>query len=110
MDFFKVYNVRRIFDYNPETGILTWKVRLNSRIVIGAEAGALDPSGYRRVQVDGKKYFVARLIWLWMTGDWPAGEIDHKNRNKSDDRFENLRDCSHGQNMRNGFWVLIPQV
>lgn len=105
MSFFKTYSVRRVFDYNPETGVLTWLVRLNSRIRIGSEAGTVDKlSGYRFIQVDGKKYKASRLIWLWMTGEWPAGEIDHKNRNKSDDRFSNLRDSSHGQNMRNGFW------
>jgi hypothetical protein len=36
-----------------------------------------------------------------MTGAWPAGEVDHRNMKRDDDRWENLRDASHGQNNQN---------
>lgn len=36
-----------------------------------------------------------------MTGKWPTEQIDHKNHNGEDNRWENLREATHTQNMRN---------
>jgi hypothetical protein len=36
-----------------------------------------------------------------MTGKWPAHEIDHRNGIGWDDRFENLREATHSQNLLN---------
>ena len=43
-----------------------------------------------------------RVAWLLMTGEWPEYEIDHINRDKSDNRWVNLRAVTHAQNARNG--------
>lgn len=42
-----------------------------------------------------------RLAWLMVTGAWPAGNVDHMNRSKADNRFTNLRDVTQSQNMHN---------
>ncbi|WP_428999737.1 HNH endonuclease signature motif containing protein [Stenotrophomonas maltophilia] len=42
-----------------------------------------------------------RLAWLYMTGQWPSGEIDHINHDRSDNRWHNLRDVSHQANQQN---------
>jgi hypothetical protein len=38
---------------------------------------------------------------FWMTGQWPRYQMDHKNRNRSDDRWSNLRQATRSQNQGN---------
>lgn len=93
--------IKRLFDYRD--GKLYWKNKLYvnaSRIKIGEQAGTLLKKGYRRIQIDKKKYFEHRLIWLYHYGYSPK-EIDHINRIKDDNRIENLREVNRSQNMMN---------
>lgn len=103
--------VRELLDYNPETGILTWKSRSwghakhNGWNVkwAGKEASAETASRYRTISILGIVCQAHVIIFLWMTRRYPRGrrEIDHKNRDPSDNRWENLREVTHTQNMRN---------
>lgn len=91
----------RLFSYDPETGVLTWRIHAGRKIRAGARAGTLDRTGYRKVAYQGKVYKEHRLIWLLCTGCWPINVIDHINRNRSDNRIANLRDVdkfANGQN------------
>jgi hypothetical protein len=36
-----------------------------------------------------------------MTGEWPENEIDHRNREKDDNRWSNLRPANRSQNCAN---------
>ena len=92
--------VMDLFDYNPFDGLMRWRKRV-SNISAGSVAGCLAPDGYIKIRVDGVLYQSARLIWFYMTGKWPVDEVDHKNRVRTDDRWENLREASHAQNMTN---------
>jgi hypothetical protein len=92
--------VRKLFDYDPDTGRLTWKVRTAIRVRIGDEAGTADYQGYRKVGLKGKEYYAHRLAWLWMTGEWPE-VIDHINHDKLDNRWCNLRDVGYEENNKN---------
>jgi hypothetical protein len=67
---------------------------------VGKIAGHVDKLGYRIVKFRQRAYKEHRLIWLLVYGYWPI-EIDHINRNKSDNRLENLREGTHTDNMRN---------
>jgi hypothetical protein len=49
----------------------------------------------------GKLYQAHRLAWFYVYGVFPSGQIDHINRNKSDNRLVNLRDCSISENKQN---------
>ena len=92
--------VKGIFNYDPETGDFTWRVDRGTRAKAGDKAGC-NHNGYIRVGLDGRNYLVHRLIWLYMTGAFPDGEIDHINRVKDDNRFGNLRVVSSKGNSKN---------
>jgi hypothetical protein len=84
--------LRELLDYDPFTGIFTWRVDRGSARA-GTVAGAFDRSvGYYRIMIDGKNYRAHRLAWLWAYGYEPPAELDHRNRDPSDNRLENLRD------------------
>lgn len=88
------------FAYDPETGVIVHKVNRNS-VLAGQVAGNLEANGYVRVKVRGHKVLAHRLAVLLMTGAWPTGEIDHVNRDKSDNRWVNLREASSSANNHN---------
>lgn len=93
--------MRELFDYDPCTGVLSWRVSTNSRVKVGDEFGCLNKRGYRVGNVDGRLYVAHRLIWVWMTGCDPIIEVDHRNTVESDNRWENLRLATGTQNMGN---------
>jgi hypothetical protein len=96
------HRLREILNYNHETGVFTWKIRPAQNVQIGDKAGCKwGDRGYWRVKIDSKAYSYHRLVWLYMTGAWPLGEIDHKNGEKTDNRFENLRDVTSSVNQQN---------
>jgi hypothetical protein len=78
--------------YNPNIGKLIWKKSAN-KSVIGKEFGLITKMGYRYGSFQQKGFFAHRLIWLFMTGDWPKNQIDHINTIKDDNRFINLREA-----------------
>lgn len=92
--------LREVLGYDPETGVFWWKVAPRGQRV-GQVTGTLKNEGYIRIRIDGRFYYVHRLAWLWMTGSWPANNIDHKNGMPADNRFANLRDVSHAENLQN---------
>ncbi len=63
--------------------------------------GSLDPSGYMRMWIKSKLYYVHRLVWLLFNKDWPSDQIDHINGVRTDNRIDNLRMATHDQNMQN---------
>lgn len=94
--------LKEILNYDPETGLFTWKVE-KDRNISGADiAGYLDKSdGYFRIRIGKRHYKAHRLAWLYIHGRWPSEQIDHINRNRSDNRLCNLRECTHAQNQQN---------
>ena len=66
----------------------------------GREAGRITAAGYRNIKIMGGAYQAHRIIWKMAHGDEPR-EIDHINRDKSDNRIDNLRAVSRSLNMRN---------
>lgn len=92
--------VRDRFSYCPETGVITHNFTRNS-VKAGDEAGNLEANGYIRVRVRGHKVLAHRLAMFLVNGEWPAGEVDHKNRIRSDNRLTNLRIVTSSINAHN---------
>lgn len=104
--------VKEAFDYDPDTGVATWRVRpmhhFNTehgwRTANGKYAGQpcahLIGCGYARIKLNGRQYKLHRLVWLWSHGTLPK-VIDHINGVKTDTRLCNLRAATTAQNVRN---------
>lgn len=95
-----VERVRELLDYDPETGLLTWRCQRGPRIA-GDHAGGICPLGYIQIMVDGHNYRAHRLAWLLTHGTWPTKFIDHLNGIRDDNRLENLRDAPRFINQQN---------
>lgn len=48
-----------------------------------------------------QEYLRYRIVWVLCNGEWPAGQIDHVDRNPLNDRIENLRLATPSQNQAN---------
>ena len=93
--------LRSVLHYSPETGIFTWKVRTAKRIKAGDVAGSPDGRGYLSIRVCSRTHRAHRLVWLYVYGSWPKDQLDHINRNRSDNRIANLREVTNKQNGQN---------
>jgi hypothetical protein len=97
--------VRSILDYDPDTGLLTWKETKSGRSngAVAGTAGKWGNHGKMRmtITIDKVIYKYHRIIWLWMTGEWPKGLIDHWDRDAMNNRWDNLRDATHSINVNN---------
>ena len=96
--------VRALFDYDPETGVLSWKERASSNTWAGKPAASHEKHGYYGVRIAGRAYRVHRIIWLHYYGEIPTQHIDHIDCNKSNNSIENLRQCTRSQNLANVDW------
>ena len=92
--------LKEILDYDPETGVFSWK-KTSNQIKSGSMAGSASSGGYIRFTVDGVRYSAHRLAWLYVYGEFPETDIDHVNRIRSDNRISNLRIASRVENCQN---------
>lgn len=93
--------LKEVLDYDPDTGVFTWKKKISRKVVVGKIAGCPDGGGYTIIRIDHKTYKAHRLAWLYVTGAFPKDQIDHINRVKTDNRICNLREASPRENQQN---------
>ena len=79
--------------YNPENGYFIWPN--------GDIAGTERNDGYCQINILGKIYLAHRLAWFYVTGEWPIGKLDHQDNDRLNNRWENLRLATNGQNAWN---------
>jgi len=89
-----------VYSYNPATGQFHWRIKPRN-VKPGAAAGGRGPSGYVMLNIDGVTYAAHRVAWAIMTGSDAPPNIDHKNGNKLDNRWDNLRAATVSQNRAN---------
>lgn len=94
--------LHQILDYDPLTGKFVWKVARARNTPANTPAGTVGTRGWVRLKIKGKGYSGHRLAWLYVYGEWPAQELDHIDRNRSNNAIANLRLSNRSQQMLNG--------
>lgn len=99
--------LKECYRYDPNSGKVFYIRRPSSHFTrkhhktrwdkkVGEEVGKDFGKGYLRARIWYQKkaynFSVARLAYILMTGHHPLWEIDHINKNRKDNRWENLRD------------------
>lgn len=92
---------RELLSYEQSTGLLTWKVDRPGGVKADDQAGGLRGTGYIVVSILDRLYPAHRVIWLLQTGAWPECAVDHANRDRTDNRWCNLRESTAKQNCHN---------
>lgn len=92
-------------EYQPDTGLFI-RLKTHRAVKAGDVAGSevqlsQHTKKYIRMSVKGRYYVAHRLAFLYMIGRWPVGDVDHINQDSLDNRWANLRECSHAENGRN---------
>jgi hypothetical protein len=83
-------------------GQLYWKITTGSgKIRPGTLAGCTRNDGYWVIVYKRKHYFAHRLIWFYHHGVWPTNSTDHIDRDRLNNRIENLRECTYAENAQN---------
>jgi hypothetical protein len=105
--------VRELLDYNPDTGVLTWRERDRrwfknigawhrwNVCYAGKRTGCLDNRQRRCIGIFGRQYLEHRVVFLWMTGRWPKPEVDHIDHDTTNNKWKNLRKASRKENAKN---------
>lgn len=106
MNSLDVRYLRKILSYDPVSGKIHWKVREDrelswNRKNAGREAGAKKSNGYLELKINGTNYKAHRVAWALHFGEFPKMFLDHKDRNRSNNSIENLREATPSQNATN---------
>lgn len=92
--------LREYLSYCPDSGIIHWLKSPTAVVKPGSIAGRVDSKGYISLHFRRKKFKAHRVAFAIQYGRWPE-VIDHINGIKTDNRLDNLRECTHEQNMQN---------
>ena len=92
--------VKELFDYDPITGIVTRKISTCNVVKVGDVVGTIN-HGHLQVNINYQIFRLHRIIWLWMKGHFPEYEIDHKDRIRYHNWWDNLRESTRLCNSRN---------
>jgi hypothetical protein len=106
--------LRKLLDYNPETGAMVWRERdaslmgddlrrrqWNTRYAGTPALAAHNGTGYCTGRIFGRFARAHQVVYAIYHGEWPGGLIDHINGDKTDNRIANLRIATPSQNCQN---------
>lgn len=98
--------LRSRVSYDEHSGLMTWKYcdsvpkNWNTKYA-GKQAGFIDKNGYVIINILNVAMKGHRVAWAVHYGEWPDGEIDHIDLNKSNNRISNLRIATPSMNHGN---------
>jgi Demerecviridae HNH endonuclease len=93
--------LKELLTYDPDTGVFRWSKRRGG-VKFGGLCGRVSKvHGYLEICIDRELIRAHRLAFLYMTGRLPGAYVDHANRDKTDNRWANLREATMPQNMVN---------
>lgn len=106
--------LRQLLSYDAETGKLFWLPRpreifatsrafalWNTRFAGHEAFTSVNNNGYRHGKVFGIGLLASRVIWALQTGAWPTEYIDHRDTDRLNNKWCNLRSATHAENMHN---------
>lgn len=91
---FLIEAIKTKLTYNPKTGDIFWKSS-------GKLAGYIENNGYRRITVNYYRFLAHHIAYVLMTGSFPVQQLDHKNKNRQDNSWSNLREATAEENSWN---------
>jgi hypothetical protein len=93
--------LKKLLDYDSDTGLFTWRISPSNSIKKKQVAGTKNTNNHIQIKVFGKRYFAHRIAWLFTNGTWPSMMIDHINGIRNDNRIANLRQVTASENGHN---------
>ena len=97
--------VRKLFWYDQNTGAMIWisppKNHYRMLHKLAGTPRTKNGKSYLWVKIDGRAYSLSRVAFLWMTGEWPVNQIDHKDGDSLNNKWDNLREATKTQNAWN---------
>lgn len=98
--------LKSILKYDPTSGVWSWINCASKNVPVGKVAGTVNGfTGYRSMNLNGKRYYAHRLAFTYVTGV-PLSDsycVDHINGVRDDNRWDNLRCVTtvvNNQNLR----------
>ena len=92
--------LKEFTEYDPDTGIFRWRKLSGYKGFVGKTIGSVHSCGYLEARIAGRRCFLHRAAWLYVTGEMPR-YIDHINGDRTDNRWVNLRNATAQQNGAN---------
>lgn len=116
--------LRDLVEYCPESGAFTFKVRprkyfsndgscaaWNKRFPGTSALASESHGGYRFGYLCGVKIYAHKAAWAMAFGAWPGCQVDHIDRDASNNRIANLRLAEAAQNaMNRGAYGSVPLI
>jgi hypothetical protein len=113
-----IEQLQKLIDYCPETGVTRWKergdwvvsdglqsegarVKFNKKYAGSPCLTTIDKDGYLSGHVLGGFFRAHRVAYAIHYGRWPINTIDHKNRDRADNRIENIVDATRSEQQAN---------
>lgn len=93
--------LHQLLSYDAKTGVFLRRVTTSQNAKEGDVAGYISPIGYRVISLKSRQFYGHRLAWLHHYGEFPMGQIDHIDGNRTNNAIANLRDVSARVNRQN---------